>query len=119
MEGLTGNPRMIVILKYFLITFAMLWMTGCAESPNNISKNYIDDPKYSSEECKEMRIKALEYVDQILGRMGTGLAFGVFLGPMGVPIAAASELPLNEERKSWSREVHLACSSDPLPNRLR
>ena len=51
--------------------------------------------------------------------MSTGLAFGVFLGPMGLPIAAASEFPLNEERKSWSREVHLVCSSDPLPNRLR
>ena len=110
---------MIVILKSFLIAFAMLWITGCAESPNTISKNYIDDPKYNSKECKEMRIKALEYNDKILGRMSTGLAFGIFLGPMGLPIAAASEFPLNEERKSWSREVHLVCSSDPLPNRLR
>lgn len=82
-----------------------------------MSGDYIEDAKYNTAECKEMRQKALEYNDRVLERMGVGL--GLFLGPFGLPLAAAGDLKQNEERKAWAREVHLACSSDPLPDNLQ
>ena len=51
--------------------------------------------------------------------MGVGVGVGLFLGPFGLPLAAAGDLKQNEERKAWAREVHLACSSDPLPDNLQ
>jgi len=39
--------------------------------------------------------------------------------PFGIPIVAESDFTQNEERKTRSRELHLACSSDPLPDDLK
>ena len=66
-----------------------------------MSGDYIEDAEYNTAECKEMRQKALEYNDRVLERMGVGL--GLFLGPFGLPLAAAGDLKQNEERKAWAR----------------
>ena len=102
-----------------LISLVAWGLAGCAENPNEISNNYIEDPKYQTKECTEMRQKALQYNDRVLGRVGTGLAVGIFLGPLVIPFAAGADVAQNEERKAWSREVHLACSSNPLPENLK
>jgi len=94
-------------------------LAGCAPDPKTMSGNYLDDPKYNTEECKDMRQKALDYNDRTLSRIGTGAALGLFLGPFGIPLAAGADVKQNEERKAWAREVHLACSSDPLPENLK
>ena len=105
--------------KFLVAVILSLSLIGCAQNPNEISSNYVNDPKFNTENCQNMRQKALEYNDRVLGRMGTGVALGLFLGPFGLPLAAAGDLAQNEERKAWSREVHLACSSDPLPDILK
>ncbi len=90
-------------------------LAGCTEQPNQISNNYMDDPKYNSEECGDIRLRALEYNDRVAARAGTGLALGLFLGPFGIPLAIAGDKAQDNERKAWAREIHSACSSDPLP----
>ena len=94
-------------------------LAGCAQNPNQASNDYLDDPKYNSQQCTEMRQKALEYNDRVGARMGTGLALGLFLGPFGIPLAMGMDKSQDEERKAWGREIHLACSSDPLPDSLK
>ena len=59
------------------------------------------------------------YNDRVGGRIGLGMAAGILLGPFGIPLAIGAENSQNEERKVWSREVHLACSSDTLPENLK
>ena len=102
-----------------IMAIAALGLVGCAQNPKEVSKNYTSDVKYNTANCQAMRRKALDYNDRVLGRMGTGLALGVFLGPFGIPLVAAGDIAQNNERKAWSREVHLACSSEPLPEALK
>ena len=109
------RSKMFVVLGLVSAGF----VTGCAPDPKTMSGDYIEDAKYNTAECKEMRQKALEYNDRVLERMGVGVGLGLFLGPFGLPLAAAGDLKQNEERKAWAREVHLACSSDPLPDNLQ
>lgn len=109
------NTRNLLVLGFVSVGLA----AGCAPDPKTMSGNYLDDPKYNTEECKDMRQKALDYNDRTLSRIGTGAALGLFLGPFGIPLAAGADVKQNEERKAWAREVHLACSSDPLPENLK
>jgi hypothetical protein len=109
----------LLMRSLMVLTVAAFGLAGCAQNPNEISNDYINDPKYNTEGCQEMRIKALDYNDRVLGRVGTGLALGLFLGPFGIPLSVMADANQNEERKAWSREVHLACSSDPLPDILK
>ena len=105
--------------KLLLSLVGVTLLTACAPDPKAMSADYVEDPKYSTQECKDMRQKALEYNDRVLSRMGAGVGLGLLLGPFGLPLAAAGDVAQNEERKAWSREVHLACSSDPLPDNLK
>ena len=106
--------------KVFILSLvALTSLSACAPDPKTMSADYIEDAKYSTQECKDMRQKALDYNDRVLSRIGTGAALGLFLGPFGMPLAAGADIKQNEERKAWSREVHLACSSDPLPDNLK
>jgi hypothetical protein len=43
---------------------------------------------------------------------------GVLLGPYGLAIAAASKEHQAKQRKLFARDMHLACSSRPLPREL-
>ena len=105
--------------KLLLSLVGVTLLTACAPGPKAMSADYVEDPKYNTQECKDMRQKALEYNDRVLSRMGAGVGLGLLLGPFGLPLAAAGDVAQNEERKAWSREVHLACSSDPLPDNLK
>lgn len=106
--------RKVIITSFVAVGL----MAGCTEQPNQISNNYMDDPKYNSEECNNIRLKALEYNDRVAGRAASGLALGLFLGPFGIPLAIAQDKSQDDERKAWAREIHRACSSDPLPAEL-
>lgn len=109
------RSRMFIVLGLVIAGL----VAGCAPDPKTMSGDYIEDAKYNNAECKAMRQKALEYNDRTLSRMGTGMALGLFLGPFGIPLAASADVKQNEERKAWAREVHLACSSDPLSENLQ
>ena len=102
-----------------IILVAALALTGCAKNPKTLTVDYVNDAKFNTAECKEIRKKALEYNDRVLGRTATGVGLGLLLGPFGIPLAAMGDVAQNEERKSWNREIHLACSSEPLPESFK
>lgn len=47
------------------------------------------------------------------------MASGLLLGPFGLPIAAAADANQEQQRKLFAREVHMRCSSLPLPKGLQ
>lgn len=77
------------------------------------------DPKWDTQECKDIRLAAVSYNDKVGSRVAIGLASGLLLGPFGIPIAIAADANQDEVRKGFNREIHLRCSSQPLPKELQ
>jgi hypothetical protein len=100
-----------------LVAFSVT-LSACAAKPQQFT-GQLDhsDPKYKSKECADIRLKALDYDDKVGSRVAIGLASGLLLGPFGIPIAAAADASQNAEREAWNREIHLRCSSKPLPKK--
>lgn len=105
--------------KRLAMLAAALILAGCASKPANYATTLsTQDPKWNSPECQQIRLAALNYDDKVGQRMAIGIASGLLLGPFGLPIAAAADAEQNEQRKLFSREVHMRCSSLPLPKDL-
>jgi hypothetical protein len=106
-------------MRLLILIFPLI-IGGCAPKPQLYAETLAStDPKYNSAECREIRLRALGYDDKTTERAVTGLALGLFLGPFGLPIAAAVDANQNQERRMFAREVHLRCSSQPLPDVLK
>ena len=72
------------------------------------------DPKWRSAECVKIRAAAVDYKD------GETLSFsaGMLGGPYGLGIALAGKEHQAKKRKQFARDMHLNCSSLPLPKSL-
>ncbi len=64
-----------------------------------------------------MRRAALDYESREPDTLGWGT--GMLLGPYGLGIAAASKEHREKQRAAFNRQMHLQCSSQPLPPELR
>jgi len=95
-------------------------ISACAPKPQIYAEKLAaeKDPKFDSPECLSIREKALTYDDKTAERAVTGLALGLFLGPFGLPLAAAGDASQNEDRRAFAAEIHRRCSSKPLPKEL-
>ncbi|MDX0487228.1 hypothetical protein GOL41_17150 [Sinorhizobium medicae] len=106
-------------MRIFMIAAVGLVLAGCTTTPDRYAAQLPhDDPKYNTAECKEIRLKALEFDNKVGSRMAIGIASGLLLGPFGIPIAAAADAEREDARRLFAREVHLRCSSKPLPKNL-
>ncbi len=93
-----------------------LVLAGCAENPKSVSLKLDDgDPAFASADCRDVRNAATRYDDKVLSRAGEGLALGLFLGPFGLPFAAAIDAHQNQERKYLDQELALRCKSHGQP----
>jgi hypothetical protein len=72
------------------------------------------DPKWSSPQCEEIRAAALNYKQRNLS-----WAAGALIGPYGLALVAAGKEHQEKQRKLFAREMHLRCSSLPLPKELQ
>lgn len=107
-------------MKRIALLVAAAFVAGCAPKPQNYTGTLsTDDPKWNTAECVTMRMKALDYNDKVGQRVAIGIGAGLLLGPFGLPLAAAADAHQNDIRRAYSREVHLACSSQPLPDSLK
>src|SRR5206468_667809 len=76
----------------------------------NVNALDIAHPNYASPECVEARRVAMSYDDNIAGRAAVGLALGLFLGPFGIPLAAAGDAAQNGKREQINGEVQRHCA---------
>lgn len=106
--------------KCSALFLAVLPIAGCVSQPANYATTLsTQDPKWETPECREIRLAALNYDDKVGQRMAIGLASGLLLGPFGLPLAAAADANQNEQRRLFAREMHMRCSSLPLPENLK
>jgi hypothetical protein len=93
-------------------------LAGCATSPTNYAATLSpQDPKWQSLECQQARMAASDYDAREKKQMGWGT--GLLFGPYGVAMMAAVKEHQAKQRKLFAREVHLQCSSLPLPKELQ
>ncbi|MCV0396788.1 MAG: hypothetical protein K5872_20770 [Rhizobiaceae bacterium] len=105
------NARILAIMALFAAA-------GCTTPPAEYASSLSpQDPKWLSPECEETRMAALRY--DLEEKKPMSLPVGLMLGPYGLGIALASREHQDMKRKLFAREMHLRCSSLPLPENLR
>ena len=93
-------------------------VAGCATSPVDYGGSLSQqDQKWASPQCQQARMAASDY--QAREKEHPGWGFGVLLGPYSMGLVAAIKEHEQKQRKLFSREVHLQCSSLPLPKELQ
>lgn len=93
-------------------------LTGCVTPPAEYAAALAPhDPKWQSPECNEMRTAAMTY--EAGRKKPMSWTTGLLLGPYGLGIAVAGREHQEKQRKLFVREMHLACSSRPLPRELQ
>jgi hypothetical protein len=88
---------------------------GCTTAPADYAATLSNqDPKWQSPECEQIRVQALSYKERNLN-----WAAGLLIGPYGLALVAAGKEHQEKQRKLLAREMHLRCSSLPLPKNLQ
>ena len=92
-------------------------VAGCATSPVDYGASLSpQDPKWASPDCQQARAAAAAY--EVREKQHPGWEFAA-LGPYGLGIIAATKEAEQKQRKLHARDVHLQCSSLPLPKELQ
>lgn len=90
-------------------------IAGCTSVPadyaGTLSKQ---DPKWLSPECEQIRADAANYKERKVS-----WAAGLLIGPYGLALVAAGKEHQEKQRILFAREMHLRCSSAPLPKKLQ
>lgn len=88
-------------------------LAGCsATSPAQFASTLPrQDPKWSTPECARMRADAATYESR---EKQPPVAFAAVF-PYGTLVVATAKEHLAKQRKAFKRDMHLACSSQPLP----
>ena len=108
-----GRSEMMPTTKswtWLVVTAAMV--AGCTSSP--AATLSVQDPKWRSPQCEQIRAEALSYKERNLN-----WAAGMLIGPYGLAIVAAGKEHQEKQRKLLAREMHIRCSSLPLPKKLQ
>lgn len=93
-------------------------VAGCTTSPADYAAALsTQDPKWQSPECEQIRLAALNY--EAGKKKPLSWAAGLVLGPYGLALAAATKEHQEKQRKLFNREMHMRCSSLPLPKELQ
>lgn len=96
-------------------TATLTVVAGCTTPPAEYAaKLSTEDPKWRSPECEQIRAAALNH------QPGETLSIpaGLLLGPYGLGIALAGKEHQEKKRKQLVRDMHMRCSSLPLPKNL-
>lgn len=93
-------------------------VAGCVTPPSDYAATLsTKDPKWRSKQCEQARLTAQTY--EAKEKETRKLAPGLLLGPYGIGIALAIKEHQQKQRKLLARDMHLRCSSQPLPKELQ
>ncbi len=96
----------------------MALVSACATSPTNYAATLsTKDPKWRSKQCQQVRATAVAF--EAKEKETRKLAPGLLLGPYGIGIALAIKEHQDKQRKQIARDMHMQCSSQPLPKELQ
>lgn len=88
---------------------------GCTSLPADYAATLsTQDPKWRSPQCEQARAAASTYKERNLN-----WASGLLLGPYSLAIVAAGKEHQEKQRRRLARDMHLSCSSAPLPKQLQ
>ena len=88
---------------------------GCTTAPADYAATLSrQDPKWLSPGCREIRSEALNYKERNIN-----WASGLLIGPYGLALVAAGKEHQEKQRILFARELHMRCSSLPLPKNLQ
>jgi len=98
----------------FAVGVAAAMIAGCTSTPKDYATTLsAQDPKWTSPECQQIRAQALDYKER-----SVNWAAGLLIGPYGLAIVAAGKEHQEKQRKLFARDMHMLCSSQPLPKNL-
>lgn len=101
-----------------LAVMAMLAVAGCTTPPAEYAATLsTQDAKWRSPECEQSRAAALNY--EAGEKKTLSIPASLLLGPYGLGIALAGKEHQEKKRKLLARDMHLRCSSLPLPKNLQ
>lgn len=104
-------------MRTVLLVVLAAALAGCVTSPvEYVSSLSNQDPKWASPECNQARQRASDY--DAREKKNPGLVTAVILGPYGLALVAAIKENEQKQRRKFARDVHLRCSSQPLPKNL-
>lgn len=90
-------------------------LAGCAAVPTpheKLARMDTQAPRYASTECRQARLAALEYDENVGGRVGMGVGVGVLLGPLGLPLAVAADAAQADKRRAILAQLQAACEGE-------
>lgn len=97
------------------IGLVMSMIAGCTSLPADYAGTLSQqDPKWRSPACRKIRAEAANYKEQ-----NVNWAAGALIGPYGLALVAAGKEHQEKQRVEFARNLHLKCSSEPLPRNLQ
>ena len=104
-------------MRIVMVVALTATVAGCTTSPSNYTASLSTrDPKWASPQCRQARLAASDY--EVREKQHPGWGFGVLLGPYSMGLVAAIKEHEHKQRKLFARNIHLQCSSLPLPKEL-
>lgn len=105
-------------MRWQLAVAIGLVCAGCAAEPQSyVASLRTSDPKWQSSACKAIRQQANGYEQEENERLKSSIAIGL-LSPSGALATTNVTNQQNNRRMHFNRELHLKCSSAPLPKDL-
>lgn len=102
--------------KFSSLLLFPLILSGCAtprvtpqQAVNQLENN---TEKYETTECRNARQMAMNYDDNVGGRIGIGMGLGLLMGPFGIPMAAAVDKNQNDKREAVITELKKHCEGE-------
>ncbi|MEW9806716.1 hypothetical protein ABUE31_12045 [Mesorhizobium sp. ZMM04-5] len=101
--------------KWLAVCIVAAIAGGCTSTPAEYAATLSPkDPKWQSPQCRTTRAEAATFEQRKVS-----WAAGALLGPYGLAIAAAAKEHQEKQRRKLAREMHLNCSTKPLPKSLQ
>lgn len=100
-------------LSAVAICLMALTLSACTTVPADYAASLsVQDKKFRSPACSKMRADAATYAAR---ERDLYWSAGALIGPYGLAIVAAGKEHQEKQRRQFVREMHLKCSSAPLP----
>ncbi|RWA72264.1 hypothetical protein [Mesorhizobium sp.] len=104
-------------MRFAMVVALSAALAGCVSSAVDYeAKLSQQDPKWASPACQQARSAVTDYAQREKDHPGWG--FGVLLGPYSMGMVAAVKEHEQQQRRLLARQMHLQCSSQPLPKEL-